>query len=931
MLNEDVVKNINKLNNERNNINLELSKKANKEHKHNVSDIEGLTIVANAEDINYTNASKEDIENSKQALDTLFTDIEANKKSILDIENLKEVDNIKCNTDTGEYTIENSKKGYLTNFNIQGKTLVNLANPNNVYTTDGVRYNNPFRYIESGKTYTFVNLCDKQIKYTYGGIGDITIPPYSNVLYTIPNTNITVSEIMCYGHTSDGWEETDADKQKISKAMLVLEGHYTIEDIEYVEYFDGLQSVGQEYNMELFSCKEDINIIPNNITWKDGYFLNRNDNLEYESKHYSYTLDYIPVKADTDYTLIYANWNILLYDKDKNIINFGYPNPSMSINGLGDKISEGLFFIKTTSNSCYMRISVPTRCKDRITISEGIKFDKKIIPYTLRSLPSGVGDEIIYKDNKYHLIKRCEENILNGNETWGTHTSIERTNTIVFATSKGIINSNGDTCILNSDKFKPVSANILANCDYECIANGGNTGYETMIRISKTKASSLENFKTWLKSNNITVIYPLQTPKEIELNTLNLEQYNNQTKIICNSAIVPSISFESTQNLGSHIEVIRETLKEVFQSGVNAKNNVVTTLNSKGVDVATNDTWEEIKDKIDKKEGRLDLREAMLSNSSPYLVMNGTIKYIEKCSGNFKTLEYEEPYFYVIKETHLIKINAIDETVVFDITLANANFSCICITQEFLFISDNNKLYKINKVTGSEIQSIEGAYYKLCAYGDYVYGVYGNETSSILHKIRISDMYKMLTKDMSINSIYDFEGGKFACNRNAIYATTEHSNSSGSTVCYLTKINFDFSVSKELRLGGYLYEKNIKFLNDFVFVSERDRGIEVENNKKSGLVKYDANLNVIAYAEMYTHRNFDIHNGYIYALNINSTSSFQKLDLNLKVINGYSKLGYALPNDDMIIINNLVFFINGGIYRNVLAKEIYSDEKGELL
>ncbi|NJA28722.1 hypothetical protein GSQ33_02080 [Clostridioides difficile] len=82
---------------------------------------------------------------------------------------------------------------------------------------------------------------------------------------------------------------------------------------------------------------------------------------------------------------------------------------------------------------------------------------------------------------------------------------------------------------------------------------------------------------------------------------------------------------------------------------------------------------------------------------------------------------------------------------------------------------------------------------------------------------------------------------------------------------------------------------------------------------------------------MYTHRNFDIRNGYIYALNINSTSSFQKLDLNLKVINGYNKLDYTLPNDDMIIINNLVFFINGGIYRNVLTKGIYSDEKGESL
>ncbi|HBF2805447.1 TPA: hypothetical protein KN238_000026 [Clostridioides difficile] len=492
-------------------------------------------------------------------------------KNLDDIENLKEAENIKCSTDTGEYTIENSKKGYLTNFNIQGKTLVNLANPNNVYTTDGVRYNNPFRYIESGKTYTFVNLCDKQIKYTYGGIGDITIPPYSKVLYTIPNTNITVSEIMCYGHTSDGWEETDADKQKISKAMLVLEGHYTIEDIEYVEYFDGLQSVGQEYNMELFSCKEDINIIPNNITWKDGYFLNRNDNLEYESKHYFYTLDYIPVKADTDYTLIYANWNILLYDKDKNTINFGYPKPSISINGLGDKISEGLFFIKTTSNSCYMRISVPTRCKDKITISEGAKFDKKVIPYTLRSLPNGVRDEIVYKNGCYKLIQRCEEIILDGQEVWSELTANATSETLLFNAPRGASVSGTNNTDLHCDKFK---ASVIwgTNCNFEGI-------YETKtniwIRIFKSRLTTqnVEGFKTWLANNNVTVIRQKET-KKIELTSLNLEQYDNQTRFICNTgAITPDISFESTQNLGSHIEVIRNDIKSI--NSIQSKNVII--------------------------------------------------------------------------------------------------------------------------------------------------------------------------------------------------------------------------------------------------------------------------------------------------------------------------------------------------------------------
>ncbi|MCC0642622.1 MULTISPECIES: hypothetical protein [unclassified Clostridioides] len=390
-------------------------------------------------------------------------------------------------------------------------------------------------------------------------------------------------------------------------------------------------------------------------------------------------------------------------------------------------------------------------------------------------------------------------------------------------------------------------------------------------------------------------------------------------------------SIKDTDNLFTSNNV-EDALKEVFQSGVNAKNNVVTALTSKGADVTTSDTWEEIKNKVNSKEGRLDLKETKLSGYTSYLISNGSFKYIDKYSGDLKAFECEKPYFYVIVGTHLIKINAIDESVAFDITLASANFSCICITQEYLFISDNTKLYKINKTTGREIQSIEGAYYKLCAYGDYIYGVYGNETSSILHKIRISDMYIMLTKNLSSNEIYNFNRGKFVCNKNGIYAITEHSNTSSITDCHLSKINFDFTIAKDFRIGGYLYEKNIKFLNDFVFVSDRYASIEVDSSNKGGLVKYDANLNLIISDGASHCTNFDIYNGYIYVIYPNSSNPFQKKDLNaFTTVKSCGALYDASPGKDMIIINNLVFFINYGIYRNVLSKKVYSDEKGEEL
>ncbi|HFG9699267.1 TPA: hypothetical protein ACGI5H_003582, partial [Clostridioides difficile] len=60
----------------------------------------------------------------------------------------------------------------------------------------------------------------------------------------------------------------------------------------------------------------------------------------------------------------------------------------------------------------------------------------------------------------------------------------------------------------------------------------------------------------------------------------------------------------------------------------------------------------------------------------------------------------------------------------------------------------------------------------------------------------------------------------------------------------------------------------IKFLNDFVFVSDMSGKIEISNGKISGLVKYDVNLNPIIYADSSRCTNFDIYNGYIYMLYI---------------------------------------------------------------
>ncbi|HBF1673382.1 TPA: hypothetical protein KNS54_003210 [Clostridioides difficile] len=474
-----------------------------------------------------------------------------------DIENLEEIDNIKCNTDTGEYTIENSKKGYLTNFHIEGKTLVNLANPNNITITEGLRYLNPFRYIEKGKQYTFINLSNKEIYYFHNNVIKFKMNPNSKTLYTI-DIDITDANCLCVAHSIKGWGETDADKQEFTKSVMILEGDYTSENISY---FERLQSVGQGDNTELLTFKNsENNLFDKNGNFRDNYILQyvNGEELISETSNHKYTLDYIEIEADTGYTFYNCSRNICWYDINKSFIP-----ASLNERIIGDK---DIFYIaRSPKNAKYLRVTIIKDLHDngnKTIITKGNKYDKKTILYTLRSLPNGVKDEIVYKNNKYYLIKRCEEHTYN--DIGNLNLSHVYDNTLQFMgtlTPRAVVDSL-DTAYVLCNNLNGKSRNDFNNNDTEGCSTTGSGDIAFKILKSKLTTQDGNGFSEWIKNNLVTIIYQLAKPQEIELTSLNLEQYNNQTKFICNTGIViPDVSFESTQNLGSHIEVIRNNIK----------------------------------------------------------------------------------------------------------------------------------------------------------------------------------------------------------------------------------------------------------------------------------------------------------------------------------------------------------------------------------
>lgn len=533
-------------------------------------------------------------------------------KRFEEIENLKEIENINHNISTGEYIIENSKKGYCTKFSIQGKTLSDLWGKTssdfslwkstfvdgkiNIITENDIRYSNFFTtnytLYKPDTIYTIIVDVNKNTLPSTSGIyihslgeeNSVFIPNLTNIAilggvigkfrYTfttisdLSDCNIVLRSVLDNDTLASGYE--------VSLKITILEGDYT--DIN-IDYSNELLSVGQKDKIELLSYQySEINIFNKNSDFKDNYILQylNGEELISETSNHKYTLDYIEIEADTGYNFYNCSRNICWYDENKTFIP-----TQLNERIIGDK---DIFYVaRSPKNAKYLRVTIIKDLHDngnKTIITKGNKYDKKTIPYTLRSLPNGIRDEIVYKNGSYKLIQRCEEIVFNGNENW-----IEVHGMYEFRLNLDISVLRLDMSKFITNLYKQSHVDYIFNVQTESALSISTENGIGVIDIVDTSISpfSIANFKEKLKKNSLKIIYELETPREIELGLLNLEQYDNQTRFICNSGIViPNIGFESTRNLGSHIEVIRENLKDI------------TTLTESNVDFKFINGWDKV-------------------------------------------------------------------------------------------------------------------------------------------------------------------------------------------------------------------------------------------------------------------------------------------------------------------------------------------------
>ena len=194
----------------------------------------------------------------------------------------------------------------------------------------------------------------------------------------------------------------------------------------------------------------------------------------------------------------------------------------------------------------------------------------------LRSLPNGICDEIV--DNK--LIRRVGKATLTGEEGWWSNW----TNVSFFEWFSNLRITNwkpiSDNITWYSNKLKSTTSySIEHEGQFNCFCFGVDwnaTNPKVIVRPSYdiVEEGNVDQFKEWLKKNNMIILYELAEPIIEELpNSITLQGFDDTTIYIENS-ITPTVTY-GYNALIPYKEELRTQKEEVETNTLDIENNII--------------------------------------------------------------------------------------------------------------------------------------------------------------------------------------------------------------------------------------------------------------------------------------------------------------------------------------------------------------------
>ena len=186
-----------------------------------------------------------------------------------------------------------------------------------------------------------------------------------------------------------------------------------------------------------------------------------------------------------------------------------------------------------------------------------LSYEKKIsfnIGEPLRSLPNGVCDEIRNNKGQWELVRRTAKVVLNGSETWINSYS-SWTNKVFCCHNDYLPNikyAPTDVSNVLSTLLPPANIGTLCNkLGYTGICT--HAWNKERLQVAKKGVETVEQLKSWLSKNPMTVYYELETPTITPVEPIEFE-VKPLANMTINSEIAPVSNHKVVLNRAGQIE-----------------------------------------------------------------------------------------------------------------------------------------------------------------------------------------------------------------------------------------------------------------------------------------------------------------------------------------------------------------------------------------
>lgn len=516
----------------------------------------------------------------------LYIDEVPVKQRVLNLENMKEMQDLEYSTDKGYAICEKTGNGTVKDLKIYGRSLVNLlSNPKMNFTTSSTGWSNIIAedntILQQGKTYTLIPrtitnrtgingyLCElnyddgtRERVYDSGNLERCEVKVFT------PKQN--VSRIASSLRQSN-------ESYQVTFECIVLEGDYSQNP---PQYFEGITSIGNDNKIEVSSVKWSGNLFDDRVL--KPYITTENNS--------EYTLDYgriwvekaklvnLPFKPNTSYKIIctqkasgvnakprfYFHYTdgtedqiTIANENWETVIGISRSNKTLEYISATYGNSGGTWTIKKNSICLYEDTSK--------TEYEPFEQDKKTPLFkdldgawkpilNVRGVDENNCDIVDTVNNVF--TKKYFEDIIDGSQTITKGTTIEDTTGFTIRLSnKTLDNSNSTIC----DKY-PVNV----NCYSQPIEGVFGAGLNVFIRIKSSKASTAEQLKTYLQTNNFKVVCPLYDIKTYEINPIYPEAFEDETLMLFKTGpISPRATWKITSNLVGVLGNVKDRVKRM--------------------------------------------------------------------------------------------------------------------------------------------------------------------------------------------------------------------------------------------------------------------------------------------------------------------------------------------------------------------------------